>query len=188
MHKDLFQEAMRFKLCPAVERTIEAPHALVHVKVAKKRHVSAPYVSMVTRQSMLESMLAQHGSEGRLELEGCYSRVRDPDDLAEALHCQEHPDYLACKDARIGDKLRALASIVYHADSQARFMSQQGARRAHLQVLAQEKQISARVIRDRNGPPRQHANLDELMSKIALEHFRLSVTVEQLGTRHIHGV
>ena len=165
-------EACRFKFAPAVERTIEAPHALVNAKVGHKK-VSAPYISLATRMPLLDELLRARGENAMEALAACYSVAQDTDELAKRLFLYEHPDFPKRGEGWSRHKCQVLSSIVYRQDLVARFQSRSAAKRVHVRAVNKEKREAAQVLMRLHGIARPtHAHLNDVMSQLALEHIR----------------
>ena len=170
MSMDLRRYICRLKFIPIVERTIEAPHALVNLKVGKKS-VSPPYISLATRLSLLDTEFKEDAEMGALV--AAYSQVRDIKTMASLLHLEMHPDLQHILGHDCNKSLQVLSQIVYRCDLVSRFASQRQARRAHDKAMAVEGKAAAKVLARLRGPRQRFDSANTMLQHLVLDHLRI---------------
>ena len=167
-------ESARLLLAPVVERTIEQPHALIHVRTSKRK-VAPPYVSLTTRLAEIEQELKTHAVP-MPTLEQSYTLMCDPDVLAKTFWLDQHPEWLPIKsqaDQHVSKRFKVLGRLLYRCDLASRFLSRKRARQQHQLAIHEEVRDNARVLRELTGGRKNHTSLNELLSKLVLDHLRV---------------
>jgi len=154
--------------------TIEAPHAILNVKLGKRSLAVGPYCSLANRtQCISKYLLRDTGSW--TQLVGAYGKTRNPDILAEELQLAKHPSWLELPSKvhkRL--KLKLLSKLVYRSDLLSLFADFSNKKKVHERAVLAVTRAAAKAAPRR---PPQPVNWDSVVRHNVLDHFRSAATV-----------
>ena len=111
---------------------------------------------------------------GKEELELCYRRVCNPDDMVREFSLCQHPLVAAWKrKTRVKSKLRDLSKIIYRCDMQALFTDFSDAQKTHARASDRVARKAASLL-VQDAP--EAVTFDALLSRCCVEHARATLS------------